>query len=243
LLAGYGRHALATEFPLLRLALFRIRTFRASVAGSFLTRLGAGGVSFLLPLLYQVGLGYTPIQSAMLIIPQPLAAMGLKAALPQMLARFGYRQVLVWNTIFMGVVIVLFSTIVPGTPVWLILSQAFLFGFCSSMQYSSMNTLAYADVPDAEASKASAMASTMQQMSLSFGVAVASLTAAEFIPAGMHGDSLELIHGIHLAFIAMGILTMASAAIFFQLKSNDGDNLSRRGGATPGSVPAGRLGV
>src|ERR1017187_1600799 len=64
LLAGYFRHAIVAAHPLLRLALFRLRTFRSAVIGSFITRLGAGGIPFLLPLLYQVGLGYTPVQSA-----------------------------------------------------------------------------------------------------------------------------------------------------------------------------------
>jgi len=78
LLAGYGLRAMGVEFPLLRLALFRIRTFRASVSGSYFTRLGIGGIPFLFPLLYQVGLGFTPIQSGLLMMPQAIAAMSLK---------------------------------------------------------------------------------------------------------------------------------------------------------------------
>jgi len=73
LIAGYGLHARGIPFPLLQLSLFRIRTFSAAVSGSFFTRLGIGGVPFLLPLLYQVGLGFTPIQSGLLIMPQALA--------------------------------------------------------------------------------------------------------------------------------------------------------------------------
>jgi hypothetical protein len=75
LIVGYGFHATQTTFPLLQLCLFRIRTFSAAVGGSFFTRLGIGGVPFLLPLLYQVGLGFTPVQSGLLIMPQAIAAM------------------------------------------------------------------------------------------------------------------------------------------------------------------------
>jgi EmrB/QacA subfamily drug resistance transporter len=227
LLAGYGHHAGTTTHPLVRLALFRIRTFRAAVNGSFLTRLGAGGMPFLLPLLYQVGLGYTPIQSALLIVPQPLAAMSLKIILPLILMRLGYRRVLILNTVFIGVMIILFSTIGPGTHVWLILLQAFLFGLCSSLQYSSMNTLVYADVADSDASMASTMASTMQQLSMSFGIAVASLAAAQFIPDRLHSNASQMIHGIHWAFIALGGLTIFSALVFTELKSDDGERVSR----------------
>jgi EmrB/QacA subfamily drug resistance transporter len=124
LLLGYGRHAAATPHPLLRLGLFRIRTFRAAVVGGFITRLGVGGMPFLLPLLYQVGLGYTPVQSGFLIMPQALAAMSLKMSMPLVLTRFGYRRVLIYNTVIIGVILVLFATIGPGTPVWFIVLQA-----------------------------------------------------------------------------------------------------------------------
>src|SRR6201997_3902790 len=78
LLLGYWLHARTLEFPLLRLRLFSLRTFRASVNGSFFTRLGIGGVPFLLPLLYQTGLGFSPVQSGLLIMPQALGAMSSK---------------------------------------------------------------------------------------------------------------------------------------------------------------------
>ncbi|MEI9903642.1 MAG: hypothetical protein WDN06_06400 [Asticcacaulis sp.] len=128
LLFGYGLHAARTAFPLLHLTLFRIRTFFTAVSGSFITRLGIGGAPFLLPLLYQVGLGLTPVQSGLLIMPQALASMSTKFLLPRILARFGYRSVLVCNTLALGVLLMLFGTIGPATPVWLIVLQALCYG-------------------------------------------------------------------------------------------------------------------
>src|SRR5580693_2576010 len=125
LLAGYGLHAAKIPFPLLELSLFRIRTFRAAVNGSFFTRLGIGGIPFILPLLFQVGLGFTPIQSGLLMMPQAIAAISLKMMMPRILAQFGYRAVLVLNTIVLGLLIVLFATIGVGTPVWLMVAQTF----------------------------------------------------------------------------------------------------------------------
>jgi len=229
LLLGYGRHALRAAHPLLRLTMFRIRTFRASVVGSFITRLGAAGMPFLLPLLYQVGLGYTPVQSGLLIMPQSIAAISLKMAMPSILTRFGYRTVLLVNTVLIGLVIALFSTVGPGTPIWVIGLQAVCFGFFSSLQYTSMNTLAYADVTPAETSMASTIASTMQQMSMSFGVATASLVTTLFIPDRFHSDAREMIHGIHEAFFILGGLTVLSAIVFAELKKDDGDNVSQHG--------------
>jgi hypothetical protein len=226
-LTAYGLRASRTPFPLLQLTLFRIRTFRASVLGSYFTRLGIGGIPFLFPLLYQVGLGFTPIQSGLLMMPQALAAMSLKMSMPMILRRFGYRAVLISNTVILGLLILLFATIGEGTPVWLIVAQAFVFGFFTSLQYTSMNTLAYADVTDRQTSSASTIASTMQQMSVSFGVAMASLVTAIFIPDRFHASAAEMIHGIHRAFLVLGGLTILSTMVFVGLRSGDGDIVSQ----------------
>jgi len=227
LLAGYAFRAAHTRFPLLRLELFRVRSFRASVLGSFFTRLGIGGMPFLLPLLYQVGLGYSPVQSGLLLMPQAFAAMSLKMTMAKILARIGYRNVLVSNTLIIGLLIVIFSTIGTATPVWLIVVQAFAYGFFTSLQYTSMNTLVYADITEQQTSNASTIASTMQQMSISFGIATASLATAFFIPDRFHSSAPEMIHGIHKAFLAMGALTVISTVIFWDLRSDDGDSVSQ----------------
>ena len=226
LLTAYGLWATHTRFPLLQLILFRIRTFRAAVSGSFFTRLGIGGIPFLFPLLYQVGLGFTPIQSGLLMMPQALAAMSLKLTMPVILRRFGYRAVLISNTVILGLLIFLFATIGASTPVWLVVVQVFVFGFFTSLQYTSMNTLFYADVTDEQTSSASTIASTMQQMSISFGVAAASLVTALFVPDRFHTSAPEMIRGIHLAFLVLGGLTVLSAIVFRELKSDDGQTVS-----------------
>ena len=227
LLGAYFRHGLETPNPLLRISLFRIRTFRSAVIGSFITRLGAGGIPFLLPLLYQVGLGYTPVQSALLLLPQSAAALGFRQLMPGILRRAGYRRVLLWNTAVMGGAIALFATIGAGTSVAVIVAYAVLFGAAASLQYASMNTLAFADVATADASMASTIASTMQQMSLSFGVASASLATAFFIPDRFRSQPAVLLHGIHRALLVLGAMTVISAAVFRELKPGDGDNVSR----------------
>jgi EmrB/QacA subfamily drug resistance transporter len=228
LLAGYWLHASNNPYPLLHLALFRIRTFRSAVNGSFFTRLGIGGIPFILPLLYQVGLGFSPVQSGLLLMPQAIAAMSLKMTMPKILARFGYRAVLISNTLILGGLIVVFATIGIGTPVWFIVLQAFCFGFFSSLQYTSMNTLVYSDVTTEETSAASSIASTMQQMSMSFGVASASLVTAIFIPHHLHTTALEMIHGIHYGFFVLGGITVLSTLVFSELKKTDGENTSRQ---------------
>jgi EmrB/QacA subfamily drug resistance transporter len=227
LLAGYGLHAERIAFPLLTLSLFRIRTFRAAVSGGFFTRLGLGGIPFILPLLYQVGMGFSPIQSGLLIMPQAIAAMSLKMTMPGIIARLGYRGVLISNTLILGVLILLFSTIGVGTPVWEIAALAFCYGFFSSLQYTCLNTLVYADVNTEQTSNASSIASTTQQMSISFGVATASLLTALFIPDRFHSNPGQMIHGIHRAFFVLGGITLISTIVFGGLKSADGATTSQ----------------
>jgi len=227
LLAAYAVNTSRTQHPLLRLGLLGIRTFRTSVLGSFLTRLGLGGMPFLLPLLYQIGFGYTPIESGLLIMPQAVAAMSLKLSMPRLLRAFGYRRVLIVNTLGIGGMILLFCTLQITTPIWVLVPMLFLFGFLQSLQYTSMNTLAYSDIDEEQASYASTLASTMQQMSLSFAVAAASLATEMFVPVGRSANAQQMIHGLHLAFLLLGGWTILSTLTFTALEERDGEAVSR----------------
>jgi EmrB/QacA subfamily drug resistance transporter len=231
LLAGYGIRATMTAFPLLNLGLFKIRTFRAAVSGGFFTRIGLGGIPFLFPLLYQIGLGFSPIQSGLLVLPQAIASIGLKTFMPAILARLGYRNVLVGNTIVVGLMIMSFATVGAHTPIWLIVMQAFVLGFFTSMQYTSMNTLVYADVSGPQMGGASSIAATGQQLAISFGVAGAALIAAIFVPPQMHSHPDAIIYGAQQAFLALGILTVLSSVVFMELKAHDGADMSKHDAA------------
>lgn len=227
LLAAYVLHARHTQHPLLRLDLFRLRTFRVSVVGGFITRLGVGGLPFLLPLLYQLGLGLPAWQSGLLMMPTALAAMGMKVAATHVLRRWGYRQVLVVNTVLIGIVINLFALIGPGTPIAAILALSLALGFFNSLQFSSMNSMAYADIEPRDTSMASTIASSMQQLSMSFGLACGSLLAGWYLGDLPQTDRLQISRALHHAFTTLGILTILSSLSFWTLRRSDGDSVSR----------------
>jgi EmrB/QacA subfamily drug resistance transporter len=229
LMSGYWLHARRIKFPLLQLNLLRIRTFGIAVAGGYLTRLGIGGVSFLLLLLCQVGLGFTPVQSGLLIAPQAAAAVTLKFVTPRILARFGYQAVLISNTLIIGIMLLLFATIGLHTAAWAIVLMTFSYGAFTSLQFASLNTLAYADIPEGETSMASSIFSTMQQMSISFGITCAGLATEIFIPAGLRFSRGAMIHGIQESFIGLGAFTLGSTIIFTKLEGTDGAEISRQG--------------
>jgi EmrB/QacA subfamily drug resistance transporter len=227
LLAAYAWHASEHKHPLLRLALLKVRTFRISVLGGFITRLGIGGLPFLLPLLYQLGLKLPAWQSGLLMMPTAAAAMGMKLIAPKVLARFGYRQVLIVNTVCIGLTIALFALVGPSTPWFAIAGIGLLQGFFNSLQFSSMNTLAYADIEQKDSSMASTISSSFQQLSMSFGLASGSLVTAWFLGRVPQTDQVMVTSALHHAFLALAITTMLSSLVFRRLRRSDGESISR----------------
>jgi EmrB/QacA subfamily drug resistance transporter len=226
LIGLYVAHARRAADPLLPLGLFRIRTFRIAVVGGFVTRLGISGMPFLLPLLYQLGMGFSPWQAGLLVMPQAMAAIGMKLLVQRVLAGFGYRRVLVVNTLLIGLMIACFRMVGPGTPVWVIVMFSLAQGCVSALQFTAMNSLAYADTRDEHASDASTIASTGQQLSISFGIAFASLVTGWFLAGVDRADAASLVAALHRAYLLLGGVSILSAATFLLLKPGDGANVS-----------------
>ncbi len=225
LLGAYVWHARQAPHPLLRLELFRVRTFRVSVVGGFITRLGIGGLPFLLPLLYQLGLGLPAWQSGLLMMPTALAAMGMKLVAPKLLRRFGYRRVLVVNTVMIGLTIGLYALVSPSTPLFAIVCLSLGVGFFNSLQFSSMNSMAYADIESKDSSMASTIASSLQQLSMSFGLACGSIITAWYLGDLPQTERGFVISALHHAFLTLGGLTVLSSVAFWTLKAHDGDSV------------------
>lgn len=227
LLGAYVKHAQKIKHPLLNLSLFSLRTFRISVFGGFITRLGIGGLPFLLPLLYQIGLGLPAWQSGLLMMPIAIAAMCMKFISTSVLRQFGYRKVLIINTLLIGVTICLYSTVTVNTPFFMIVLLSLAQGFFNSLQFSSINSMAYADIETSQSSQASTIASSMQQLAMSFGLAFGSLVTMWYLGGIPQTNHEAVASALHDTFISIGILTMISTVSFLTLKNNDGESVSR----------------
>lgn len=227
LLAAYVWHARRVPYPLLRLSLLKTRTFRVSVLGGFVTRLGLGGMPLLLPLLFQLGLGMPAWQSGLLMMPGAAAAMVMKVISTAALRRFGFRQVLIVNTLCAAVTIACWALVGPTTPLAAIIVLGAMMGLFNSLQFSSMNSLAYADIDERDTAMASTIASTMQQMSMSFGLAAGSLATAFFLGGLPQSDATALRQALHHAFLALAVLTAISSLTFWTLAPNDGESVSK----------------
>ncbi len=182
--------------------------------GGFFTRLGLGGIPFLFPLLYQVGLGFSPIQSGLLVLPQAIASIGLKTFMPAILARLGYRNVLVFNTIVVGLLIMSFATVGRGDadlahrPAGLRARFLHLDAIHQHEHAGLRRRLGLADQRRQHDRR------HRQQLAISFGVAGASLIAALFVPVGLHTHAATMIYGVQQAFLVLGIITVLSSVVF-----------------------------
>lgn len=196
----YWRHARNCPHPLIEIKLLQSRTYSVAVSGGFITRLGVGGAPFLLPLLYQTCLGLNPVQSGMLIMPQALGAMLSKIFIRNALKIIGYRTILIGNTALLGAALMDFGTINPFTPKYLIVLQAIFYGILMSSQFTALTSLTYADIPSTKTSHAGALASTFQQLSLSFGITTAGIVTAVFMKVGRIGHPQILTSFQHAFF-------------------------------------------
>ena len=237
---AYVIHAGRTPGPILDLSLLRLPTFRASIFGGFLFRLGIGALPFLLPLLLQVGFKLTPFQSGLITFTAALGAMFMKAAVASVLRRFGYRNVLVYNALISSAFLAACATFVQGMPFAAMVAILLSGGFFRSLQFTSINTIAYAEIAPAKMSRATSMVAAAQQLSLSTGVAVGALVV-EFMVRLRQSTTIS-INDFPPAFLFVSLLSASAVLIFARLPRDAGAELSGRKAVemakeTPASAP------
>lgn len=216
LIIAYGLHAQRRPDPLFPLSLFRIHTYTVGLLGNLFARIGSGAMPFLLPLLLQIGLGRSPMEAGMMMLPVAAMAMTVKRIVPALIARHGYRRVLVANTILVGCLMASFS-LSPSLPLWAMLFQLGLYGAANSIQFTAMNTVTLRDLDAAGAGSGNSLFSMVQMLSMSLGVTVAGALLAAF--SGYFGRATpdEALSAFRATFVCIGLITCASAWIFWQL--------------------------
>jgi MFS family permease len=233
----YVRHASRHPNPILDLLLFRVPTFAIAVGGGSLFRIGIGALPFLLPLLLQLGFGMTAFASGMLTFASAVGALAMKITARPILRRWGFRKVMIANALISGGFLLSYATFRPGIPSSAILVLLLAGGFFRSLQFTSTNTLAFADVPPTRISRATSMTSTAQQLSVSMGVALGAtllhltllwrgtsdLTAMDFWPA----------------FVVIALISSGSVFVYARLAPDAGAEVSGRMliAQTPPPVP------
>lgn len=227
----YRRHARRREDPILDLRLLRIRTFRIGTVTGSICRMGLDAVPFLLPLLFQVGFGFSPLQSGFLSFSSSLGAMLVRTLSGPLLRCFGFRRLLAGNACFAAAVTAGCGLLRPDTPIWMIVFLVLLSGCLRSIQYLGLNTISYADVPAADLSKSTSMSGVAQQLARGFGIAIGAALLAV-----VAGSRIVTTADFRLAFLLIALLPLGSALGFLRLSPIDGAEVSGHRRAQPRSA-------
>jgi EmrB/QacA subfamily drug resistance transporter len=174
-MAFYVRHARQVDHPIIDLALMRIPTYAMATIGGFIFRAGMGALPFLMPLMLQVGFGLSALHSGLLTFASAMGAMSNKLIITAIIRTFGFRTVLIGNTVISSAFLFSYSFFRPSTPHGVIFFALLAGGFFRSVQMTSINTLSYADVPSGMLSRATSLTSMAQQLSQSIGVGTGAL--------------------------------------------------------------------
>lgn len=227
-LLGYGTYARAFPRPILDLRLLAIPTFRASVLGGSLFRVALGSIPFLLPLALQEGLGFSPFVSGTLTAFSAGGSLIMKWLATRALRAWGFRNVLVYNAIIVAGVIVCYGLFAPGTPHALIALTILVAGIFPSLQFTSINAIAYADIPAPDVARATSLASTVQQISLGMGISIGGVVLHAVSVWSKHPTLSYL--DFRPTFAVMALFSIASIPFNLRLARDAASELARPGG-------------
>jgi EmrB/QacA subfamily drug resistance transporter len=222
----YGFHARRTAHPIIDLALFKIPTFSIAILGGFIFRVGIGAVPFLLPLMLQIGFGLSPLTSGLLTFASAAGALTMKAAAGPIIRAVGFRRILVTNSVIGGLFLISYGLFGPSTPHALIFVALLAGGFFRSLQFTSTNTLTYADVPAPLMSRATSIASMAQQLALSLGVGTGAMLLHIILTE--RGGTGLVAQDFAPAFWIVGLISLASVLLFARLAPAAGADLIDR---------------
>ncbi len=222
----YVIHARRTASPVLDFSLLGLSTMRASIIGGFMFRLGIGALPFLLPLLMQVGFGLSPFQSGLVTFSSAVGAMGMKTLAARIIRTFGFRNMMTINAVVSSVFLAACALFTVATPLLLIMIILVVGGFFRSLQFTAINTVAYAEVEPGQMSRATTLVSVNQQLAISAGVAVGAF-CVESTMFVRHITELDATV-FAPAFLVVSIISAVSAYFFWQMPDDAGHEISGR---------------
>jgi EmrB/QacA subfamily drug resistance transporter len=213
----YVWHSRRNDHPVADLSLLRVRSVWVSLAGNLFTRLGVSGMFLLLVLFLQVGCGWSPLMAGLMMVPQALGSITAKWGINRLLQQFGYQKLLFANTLIVAVMLASFALLGKSSPMWVIALMVYVYGGFMGLQYTAMNTLIYNDLDVKFAAQASSMASTAQYLSMSFGIALASLLMEALLQGHAHED---YIPAFRWTVLLLAVVTATASWVFSRLKSD-----------------------
>jgi EmrB/QacA subfamily drug resistance transporter len=224
LLYGYWRHARSASDPILDLSLLRIETFRIGVVSGSVYRIGIGASPFLMPIMLQVGFGYTAFESGLITCASALGALIVKPFAGRIIRVTGFRNLLLANVLLSCVLMAAGAFFSSATPPAVMMGVLAFSGFFRSLQFTSLNAMSYADIESREMSKATSMFSVAQQMSLAAGVTI----AAAILEISMWSSGREILTAddASIAILVVSAMSALSVIGLFRLRPHAGSSVS-----------------
>ena len=220
--AGYARYARFRAHPALDLRLLRIPSFRVGVLSGGVSRIGLNSVSFILPLMLQLGFGYSPIHSGLITFIGSFGTLLIRPLVSRMLRFLGFGRLLSLNAIYGAAGVAGFALIGMGTPDWMILAWVLLSGVGRGLQFTTLNTVSFVDTPREKLSGSTSFSGVAQQLTMGLGVAIAAALLKIF-GRNAAGVSVETFHHV---FLVMAVLTLLSIPGFLMLGPETGAAVS-----------------
>jgi EmrB/QacA subfamily drug resistance transporter len=220
----YWRHFKRSAAPALDLRLLRIPTFKTSIMGGAVSRIGFGATPFLLPLLFQIAFGRTPLESGALTFTGAIGAMIMKTGASRVVRRFGFRRLLIGNALVVGGLGMSFAFFTSATPWFVIIAVLTMTGFFRTLQFTCMSALTYADLDPGRMSNGTSIASVAQQISMSLGVAVGA--TALYIATELSGKTSPGTAAFMPTLLFIGMVPILAIYFFAQLSPSAGDEMS-----------------
>jgi EmrB/QacA subfamily drug resistance transporter len=224
-LLAYWAYSRARADTIIDPGLLRFKTYRTAVVGGMPMRIAIGASPFLMPLMLQLGFGLSPLQSGSLSVATAVGSLSVRGIMQRAIRRIGFRNLLIGASLLTGSFYVCYGFFRPDTPHLLIFVVLLFGGLFNSLCMVSLNTLGYSDVPKPLMSRATALSSMAQQLSISIGVAFAASLVT--LTARLHGGTAAHLaaRDFSPAFMVIGLMTFCSLFFFTRLSADEGDEL------------------
>jgi len=222
--ALYVRHARRTTAPILDLTLLQIPTFRLSVLSGSATRVAVGATPFLLPSMLQLCFGLTAAGSGFVTVTATLGNMLMRLIVRRLLRRLGYRTTMLLNGASAALLTLACALFEPGWPFWLLSLVLMAGGFSQALQFTALNTIAYADVPNPRMSAATSLYSTRQQLTLTLGISVAAAVLS--LSQLLHGGHGTRLGDFRAAFVTVGLISLLAVPAALRFRPDAGAEMS-----------------
>ncbi len=202
--------------PIVDLRLLENRSVSIALLGNLFARLGISGMFLILVVFLQLGCGWSPALAGLMLVPQAIGSIVAKKFVDSLLKRAGYRIFLTINTLLVAACLSGFALFDRQAGVIAISGYVFVYGILTGLQFTVMNTLIYTDIAEADIPMASSMASTMQYLSMSFGIAAGSIMMALLLP---EDSAAGYTHAFQKTVVFLGIFTLLASGLFATLRA------------------------